>query len=121
MRETRQVSYHPPHGGDDGRRFWTVATYGAAFKSSLLIPCAVAPPPFAPAVVMRRYPTAPAMRDIAAVGVSVTRARAERAGHASDRAADNRARWAPRPPPAIPPIAAPTPAPTSPLPTSSCA
>jgi hypothetical protein len=50
------------NGGDDGRRFWTVATYGAAFKSSPLIPCAVAPPPFAPAGVMRRYPTATIMR-----------------------------------------------------------
>ena len=121
MRETRQVSYHPPHGGDDGRRFWTVATYGAAFKSSLLIPCAVAPPPFAPAVVMRRYPTAPAMRDIAAVGVSVTRARAERAGHSAHRAADDGPRCGAAATASNPTDAAPTPAPTSPLPTSSCA
>src|SRR6516165_6839531 len=60
--------------------------------SSPLIPCAVAPPPFAPAVVMRRYPTAAAMRDIATVGVGVTRVRAERAGHGADRAADDRVR-----------------------------
>ena len=32
------------------------------------------------------------MRDIAAVGVGVTRARAERAGHGADRAADDRPR-----------------------------
>src|SRR5215469_2109111 len=71
------------------RPWWTVPTYGAAFKSSPLILCAVAPPPFAPAVVMRRYPMAATMRDIVAVGVGVTRARAERAGHGADRAADN--------------------------------
>src|SRR6516165_11639483 len=57
--------------------------------SSPLISRAVAPPPFAPAVVMRRYPTAAAMRDIAAVRVGVTRARAERACHSADRAADD--------------------------------
>jgi len=41
---------------------------------------------------MRRYPTAAAMRDIAAVGIGVTRVRAERAGHGADRAADDRPR-----------------------------
>jgi len=35
---------------------------------------------------------AAAMRDIAAVGVGVTRARAERPGHGADRAADDRPR-----------------------------
>src|SRR5215468_11395173 len=49
----------------------------------------MAPPPFAPAVVMGWYPTAAAMRDIAAVGIGVTWARAERAGHGADRAADD--------------------------------
>jgi hypothetical protein len=61
-------------------------------KSSPLISCAVTLPPFAPAVVMRRYPMAAAMRDMAVVRVGVTRARAERAGHGADRAADDRPR-----------------------------
>jgi hypothetical protein len=78
-------------------------------------------PPFAPAVVMRRYPMAAAMRDMAVVRVGVTRARAERAGHGADRAADDRPRCGAAATAGNTTDRGAHPAPISPLPTSSCA